>query len=261
MSVPAGDHALVIEAVREAGAIALGFFGRDQRTWEKRPGHRVGEADLAANAHLETALCGPRRDYGWVSEESEGAPAPAARARFWLVDPIDGTNAFLAGRPEFSVAVALIERGAPVAAAVFNPATDELFDAVAGGGARLNGEVIRASERTTLDGARLAVSRVEHRELDWHRGLGRVTVEALSSVAYKIALVATGRFDATATLWAKSGWDVAAADLVVREAGGRISDAAGRGFDYADPAARISSVVAAGAGLYGPLLGRIGCLA
>ncbi len=261
MSGLAADHALLIDAVREAGEIALGFFGKQPRSWEKFPGHRVSEADLAANDHLETALCGPRPDYGWVSEETEGGAPPAAPlaagGRYWLVDPIDGTSAFLRGRPEFAVSVALIEAGAPVAAAVCNPATDELFDALAGGGARLNGEAVRASGRTALDGARLVVSRTEYRELDWHEKLGRIEVEALSSIAYKLALVAAGRFDATATLWGKSNWDIAAGDLLVREAGGRVTDGLGQDFDYGDPARPVTSMIAAGAALHGPLLERI----
>ena len=262
MSGLEADHALLVAAVREAGAIALGFFGKDPKEWEKCPGHWVSEADLAANAHLETALLAPRPDYGWVSEESEdGAPPPVAPstagAPYWLVDPIDGTSAFLRGRPEFAVSVALIEAGAPVAAAVCNPATEELFDAYAGGGTRLNGKAVRTGGRAALHDARLVVSRTEYRELDWHKKLGPIEVEALSSIAYKLALVAAGRFDATATLWPKSNWDIAGGDLLVREAGGRVTDGLGRDFDYGDPARPVRSMVAAGAALHSPLLDRI----
>ena len=261
MSELQDDHALLVDAVHRAGDIALGFFCKQPKTWEKSPGHWVSEADLAANAYLETALRGARPDYGWVSEESEGETAPAAGAPYWLVDPIDGTSAFLRGRPEFAVSVALIEGGVPVVAAVCNPATAELFDAWAGGGVRLNGEPARASNRAALEGARLVVSRTEYRDLDWHGKLGALEVEALSSIAYKLALVAAGRFDATATLWAKSTWDIAGGDLLVREAGGRVTDGSGRDFDYGDPARHVSSMIAAGAALHAPLLERIMALA
>ena len=246
----------MVEAVREAGAIALSYFGKSPKTWEKSPGHSVSEADLAANDYLEQVLCGARPDYGWVSEESDSA-APADGMRFWLVDPIDGTSAFLRGRREFAVSVALIEAGRPVVAAVCNPATDELFDAYAGGGVRLNGEPVRATSQATLDGANLMISRTEYDRLDWHKQLGDVTVEAISSIAYKLALVGAGRCDATATVWGKSSWDVAGGDLLVCEAGGLITDDAGQPFDYSDPLAPIPSMIAAGNALHAPLLARI----
>jgi myo-inositol-1(or 4)-monophosphatase len=255
----ANDHALLVEAVREAGAIALSYFGKSPKTWEKSPGHWVSEADHAANDHLETVLCGARPDYGWVSEESENT-APAAGARFWLVDPIDGTSAFLRGRPEFSVSVALIEAGRPIVAAVCNPATDEMFDAYAGGGVRLNGQPVRATGQATLDGANLMISRTEYDRLDWHKQLGDVTAEGISSIAYKLALVAAGHCDATATVWGKSTWDIAAGDLLVCEAGGQITDGAGEPFDYSDPLAPISSMIAASGALHGALVERIKAL-
>ena len=250
------DHALLVEAVREAGVIALGFFGESPKTWEKGPGHWVSEADLAADDHLKTELCGGRPDYGWVSEESVDTAAVTGD-RFWLVDPIDGTSAFLRGRREFSVSVALIEAGRPVVAAVCNPATDELFDGYSGGGVRLNGAPVRATDQATLDGAKLMISRTEYDRLDWHKQLGAVTVEAISSIAYKLALVAAGRCDATATVWGKSSWDVAAGDLLVCEAGGHITDGIGHPFDYTDALAPIASMVAAGGALQGSLVERM----
>jgi myo-inositol-1(or 4)-monophosphatase len=248
------DQALLVEAVREAGKIALSYFGNKPKTWEKEPGHWVSEADLAANDHLEQVLGGARPDYGWVSEESA---SPIIRPRFWLVDPIDGTSAFLRGRREFSVSVALIEAGRPIAAAVCNPATDELFDAYAGGGVRLNGAPVRTTNKATLDGANLMISRTEYDRLDWHKNLGDITVEAISSIAYKLALVAAGHCDATVTVWGKSTWDVAAGDLLVCEAGGQITDGTGEPFDYSDPLAPIASMIAAGAALHGPLVERV----
>jgi hypothetical protein len=119
-------------------------------------------------------LCGARPDYGWVSEESS---SPVIRPRYWLVDPIDGTSAFLRGRREFSISVTLIEAGRPIVAAVCNPVTDELFDAYAGGGVRLNGKPVQATGQATLDGVNLMISRTEYDRLDWHKQLGDVTVE------------------------------------------------------------------------------------
>lgn len=255
------DHALLVAAVREAGALAMRSFGRDVETWEKSPGHPVCRVDLDVNDLLAERLDAARPAYAWLSEESEDDPARLDAERVWIVDPIDGTRAFLDHRPEFAVSVALVANGAPVAAAVFNPATDELFDARAGGGARLNGEAVRASGASTLAGARIFVSRTEMREAGWHRAIGEMTVTAISSMAYKLALVAAGRGDAAATLWPKSEWDIAAGDLLVREAGGRIGDAAGAGFVYNRAQPRVGSIVAAGARLHTPLCERLDALA
>ena len=132
----AAVRAQLVGAVRGAGAIALSFFRADPSAWEKSPGHVVSEADHAANDFLKHALCGRYPDDGWLSEESEDDPARLAARRVWVVDPIDGTNAFLAGRPEFAVSAALVMDGAPVAAALFHPATDGMCEALAGRGAR-----------------------------------------------------------------------------------------------------------------------------
>ena len=199
-----------------------------------------------------------RPDYGWLSEESEDTDARLDTACVWIVDPIDGTRAFLDGREEFSISVALTVDGQPVSAAVYNPATDEMFDAVAGGGTRLNGEPVMASDTRGLDGARLLMSRSELRRADWPRDLGECAMTPISSMAYKLALVAAGRFDATATLWPKSEWDIVAGDLLVREAGGRITDSSGTPFAYNAVSTRRLSVVAAAQGVFDPLIDRLG---
>jgi len=253
------DHALLVAAAREAGARAMEDFGRAVKQWDKWPGQPVSSTDLAVNELLKSRLLGARPDYAWLSEENadERPTAQAGARRVWVVDPIDGTRAFLKGRREFAVSVALVEGGAPVAAVVFNPATDEMFEASADGPARLNGRPIAASARRRLAGARLALSRTEMKRARWPAWLADMRSAAISSVAYKLALVACGRFDATVTLWRKNEWDVAAGDLILRRAGGRITDAAGRPLVYDRPDPTIRAVVAAGAGLHKALLARL----
>ncbi|MFQ5784755.1 MAG: 3'(2'),5'-bisphosphate nucleotidase CysQ [Alphaproteobacteria bacterium] len=247
------DHALLVAAVRAAGARALADFGRDVEHWEKRPGQPVSAADIAVDRLLEDRLRGARPDYGWLSEEGVDDGARLAVRRLWIVDPIDGTRAFLAGLPEFSVSAALVEDGVPLAGAVFNPATGELFEAFRGGGTRCNGANLRVSARAGIRGARLVLSRTEMRRAGWQRALAGARTDAISSTAYKLALVAAGRFDATATLWPKHEWDAAAGDVIVREAGGRVSDAAGAALVYNRPQPRIASLVAAGPRLHARL--------
>lgn len=227
------DHALLVQAAREGGALALKRFRTEQRVWRKgKSAHnRVCEADIEVDALLRERLTGARPRYGWLSEESGDDPQRLTRQRVWVVDPIDGTNSYLKGIPEFAVAVALVEHVRPVAAAVFNPARDELFEAKRGQGARLNGSAIAVSETRDLGAMRLLASRSEHREAGWPRRFGD-SVHAMSSIAYKLALVAGGTFDATASLWPKSDWDICAGDLLVQEAGGRMTSATGSPLSY-----------------------------
>ncbi len=254
----ADDHGVLVDAVRECGPLAMHYFRNDAENWEKRPGDPVSEADIAVNRLLLARLGDARPDYGWLSEETEDTDYRLDAERVWIVDPIDGTRAFLDGRKEFSIAVALTVDGQPVSAAVYNPATDEMFDAVAGGGTRLNGEPVTASETRGLDGAKLLMSRSELRRADWPQDFGECAMTSVSSMAYKLALVAAGRFDATATLWPKNEWDIVAGDLLVREAGGRMSDSAGVPFAYNAASPRRLSVVAAAQGVYHPLIDRLG---
>lgn len=250
----ARDAGLLIDAVRVAGDIAMAGFRHDPRSWDKGGDNPVTEVDLAIDAHLRRALGEARPDYGWLSEETADDPSRLARRRVWIVDPIDGTRAFIKGRPEFTIAAALVEDGRPVLAAVYNPATDELFEASAGGGTRLNGATVTVTGTAVIREARLLVSWREARQEGWHRELDDERVRALGSIAYKLALVAGGRYDGTVTVRPKNDWDVAAADLLVSEAGGRVTTARGEPLIYNRPAPRHPTAIAANPGLHRALL-------
>ncbi len=244
------DHNLLIDAVREAGALAMRHFRTDLKTWTKGKDDPVSEADIAVNKLLFKRLREARPAYGWLSEETEDNAERLDSANLWIVDPIDGTRAFIEGRPEFTIAAAMVADGRPLAAAVLNPATDELFDAIDGGGARLNGEPIAVSARDSFDGAHiLASSRTVLRAIQ-RMADKPVTYDIVNSIAFRISLVAAGRFDATFSLGAKSDWDLAAADLIVQEAGGRLSDVEGGAFTYNTRRARLPSVLAAGPAMH-----------
>jgi myo-inositol-1(or 4)-monophosphatase len=224
------DAALLIEAVREAGELALSLQRRGVRDWNKNDGSPVSEADLAVDALLRDRLGNARPDYGWLSEESPDDAARLDRRHLWIADPIDGTRAFLAGGGDWCVAVALIRDGQPVAAAIDRPASGEFFSGVAGGGAALNGEPLRLSVNGALQGASVAGPR---RALARLEGIGmRAAPEQDIALQLRLALVASGRIDAAVSLGRKNDWDLAAGDLLVREAGGSVSDAAGKGFIY-----------------------------
>jgi myo-inositol-1(or 4)-monophosphatase len=248
------DFALACTAVRDAGALAMRHYAGTFRHWEKRPGDVVSEADIAIDRLLHRELLGARPDYGWLSEETEDDPGRLACRRVWVVDPIDGTRAFVRGRPEFCVSVALVEDAAPVIGCVYNPATEEFFTAQSGAGAALNGAPIHASRRPELAGTRLLASKRTFEQHHWLKAVPEAEFHQLNSIAYRMALVAAGRFDAAISLGDKSDWDIAAADLIVREAGGRCSSATGQAFAYNGPHPRHRDVIACGAALHRPLI-------
>ncbi len=251
------DRALLIDAVRDAGALALRHFRAGVRSWEKSKGDPVSEADLEVDALLRERLGGERPGYGWLSEETEDNADRLTRSRVWIVDPIDGTRAFIKSRPEFTVCAALTEDGAPVLGAVFNPATDEFFFAEAGKGATLNDAPIAVPGAGTLAGARLLASRRTFESHQWLKQTPDARFESINSIAYRMVLVAAGRFDATLSLAAKCDWDIAAADLVVREAGGVCTTANGEAFRYNEPSARHPDLIAAPPALHAELLALV----
>ena len=216
-------------ALRAAGAIALKTFRGDIRSWFKSADSPVSEADIAVDRFLRAALARP--GIGWMSEESEDDPSRLQARRLYIVDPIDGTRSYLAGRPDWSIAAALVEDGRPVAAAVFAPTHDEMFAAVAGGGAWLNGGPLRATAGSALQGARIAGPQ---RYLDRLAQVAPeiVRVPKIHSLALRLARVAQGQIDAGLASVHAHDWDLAAADLLVHEAGGVMTDASGKALVY-----------------------------
>src|SRR5262249_33098359 len=144
------------DAVRAAGELALKTFRGPVKQWLKDATSPVCEADIAVDHFLREQLLGHQQPCGWLSEETEAEPSRLDAKSIWIVDPIDGTRAYLAGRPDWSISVALAAAGRPVAAAVFAPVTEELFLAAAGAGATRNGTPIATSSGTGFAGARIA---------------------------------------------------------------------------------------------------------
>ena len=247
------DHALLVAAVRDAGAVALDFFRNGAKSWDKKHDDPVSEADIAVDNLLRDRLQGPRPFYGWLSEETPDDHIRLDMQRLWIVDPIDGTRAFLKGKAEFTVCAALVEDGVPTAAAVFNPATDEFFEAFAGGAARMNGQPIRASTRQTLAGAKLLASRRTFEHHHWLRLTPGAEFTDMSSIAYRMVKVANGDFDAAVSLGEKSDWDIAGADLILREAGACCTTRTGEAFRFNAKHPRHPSVLAAAPALH-PIL-------
>ena len=151
------DGALLADTVREAGELALKMSRGDLKTWIKGASSPVSDADIAVNDLIERRLRAGTQDYGWLSEESADDIERLGKPLTWIVDPIDGTRAYLAKQPDWSVSVALVDRGRPVLACVFAPVTNEFFFAAKGRGTTLNGNPMRAAPGTALDFTRIAV--------------------------------------------------------------------------------------------------------
>jgi len=247
------DHELLTAAVRDGGALALTYFRANPRSWEKGAGDPVSEADIAVNDLLHEQLHGGRTGYGWLSEESEDDPVRLDTESIWIVDPIDGTSAFLDGQAEFTIAAALAHRGEPVAAAVFNPATDEFWDALRGQGCRLNGNPVQVTDHPTCSGSRLLLRPRALKQTRDPEIFRDVETADPRSIAYRLALVAAGRFDAVVSLGGKSDWDLAAAELLVTEAGGLVTTTEGKRFRYNRNSIRHQTCVAANPHLHAAL--------
>src|SRR5580692_7015264 len=150
------DAALLTETVREAGALALSLFRTELKNWTKGASSPVSEADIAVNDLIAGRLRSATPDHGWLSEESADDDARLGKHLVWIVDPIDGTRGYLAGREDWCVSVALVEDASPVLAAVFAPATDEFLFAARGKGAACNDVLVHATGGAELDFSRVA---------------------------------------------------------------------------------------------------------
>lgn len=246
-------------AAREAGALIRSLYGKTLTVVEKgdRDDSPLTEADTRANQLLYERIAAAFPADGWLSEESRDTADRLQRPRVWIVDPLDGTKEFVRGIPELAVCVALVENGAPLVGVTYNPIQDELFAAACGGDATFNGTPIRVTSTADLPRARLLASRSESGRGEWERFRGRFQIEPCGSVAYKLALVASGRADATFTLSAKNEWDVCSSACVIECAGGRVSDLSGAPVRYNQPTPRLSGIVASNGVLHDAILATL----
>ena len=217
--------------VREAGGLARAASGSPVKTWVKEHNSPVSEVDIAVNQLLKERLAAIAPEAGWLSEESEDGPARLAASRVWIVDPIDGTRSFIAGRPDWTISVALVEVSRPIVAALYAPISEELFLAVAGAGATRNGTPIMASPGGTLEGASIAGPRGFLDRLATVAPAFTV-LPRIHSLALRLARVADGTLDAAIASPTSRDWDLAAADLLVHEAGGALTTVGGTKLAY-----------------------------
>jgi myo-inositol-1(or 4)-monophosphatase len=260
------DLALLTTAVQDAGAFALARMKRPYKTvqkpgtptpWGKMDDSPVTEVDLETDALLTRQLRGARPGYGWLSEETADDPARLACSRVFIVDPIDGTSALLKARPEFTIVAAVAEQGQPVASVIFNPMTDEMFTAAKGHGAWLNGNPVAVSTRDQIEGARMLGAAEFFGHPAWPQKWPPMVLEKRASLAYRMALIAAGRFDGMLALNPKHEWDICAGALLVAEAGGLATNHDGSPWSFNKADAREPSMAVAGPALHSLILAHI----
>jgi myo-inositol-1(or 4)-monophosphatase len=248
------DLELAVRAARTAGEAIMRAFRVEQEVRYKSADQPVTDADLAADRILHRILLGERPDYGWLSEETADSPERLKRARLWVVDPIDGTNSFVAGRPEFAVCVGLVDEGRAVAGVVHNPVTGEMFSAAEGGGAFCDGARIRVSDVGPAESPRIVASRWEMKRGEFDAFAADWRVEPLGSTAYKMCRVAQGGAEAFVSRGPKAEWDVAAAVVIVQEAGGRATKLDGAPAEFNQPEPQWRGIAASNGRVHGELL-------
>jgi myo-inositol-1(or 4)-monophosphatase len=222
----ARDAALLSDTVREAGALALSLFRTDLKNWTKGASSPVSEADIAVNELIAKRLRSATPDYGWLSEESADDEARLGKPLVWIVDPIDGTRAYLAHREDWCVSVALVEGARPILAAVFAPASGEFFLAERGRGSQMNGAAVHATPGVELDFPRIAGPKPLVERLN--RSSGEISLHPrIGSLALRLCRVAQGQLDAAFAGGQSRDWDLAAANLIVQEANGSMTALSG----------------------------------
>ena len=246
------DLALLEAAARAAGDLLLDMRAGGVEVRRKADGSPVTAADLASDALLRRELGGARPGYGWLSEETVDDGARLTRERVFVVDPLDGTTAYIKGRPWFAVSLAVVEAGRAVAGVVYAPDLDALYAAERGGGARLNGAPIRATNRAALAGASLVGDPGQFPADQWPA----VSVTRRNALALRMALVAEGAFDAAVSVTPKREWDIAAGAVIAEEAGAAAVDRFGEPLRFNSPDARCPGMVCCARGLLPLILER-----
>jgi myo-inositol-1(or 4)-monophosphatase len=239
------DLDLITTAAKAAGEKALTYFRKDPDVQWKNGGRSpVSEADFAANDILKEKLLAARPNYGWLSEETDDDQARLGCDTVFVVDPIDGTRAFIAGKDVWCVSVAVVHLGRPVAGVLFAPALGELFQATAMGEALKNGEPINVKpESAAVLRIALAEETVGLLEPGYRASVSRIP--HVPSLAYRIAMIADGRIDGTVVKKNSHDWDLAAADLILERAGGALSNLDAQPLSYNRPNVRHTVLCAA----------------
>ena len=252
----ATDLALLLDAAESAARIGTRYFKASPEIWDKGDGQGpVTEADLEIDRMLKAELRSARPDYGWLSEETEDNTDRQHAEHVFIIDPIDGTRAFIDGQKSWCHSLAIAHHGKVTAAVVHLPMREEVFSAEAGQGAHLNGTRLAAEGKPDPSGADVLTTRPTLDPKHWKDGQPPgFTRQFRPSLAFRMCLVAQSRFDAMITLRNAWEWDIAAGDLICREAGASVSDRLGGDLVFNAPSAKQAGVLAANPPLHQRLM-------
>lgn len=256
--MPESDLELLESAAIAAAVIAKQYWRSEPKTWTK-PGDAgpVTEADIEIDDMLRAMLRSARPSFGWLSEESADDLARLKTDTVFVVDPIDGTRAFVAGERTWSHSLAIVKEGIPVAAAVYLPLHDKMYLAQKGS-AQLNGQDIQVAKPQDLENSTVLAARPNLEPEHWRGGqVPSMDRHFRTSLAYRLSLVAEGRFDAMLTLRNAWEWDIAAGALIAEAAGATISDRRGKSLRFNSTNAMLDGVVCSNPSLHSELLSRL----
>ena len=244
--------------MRAAGDLARTTASRTFKHWTKGEDRSpVSEADIAVNDLLRERLTALVPGAGWLSEETEDHPDTKKKTTpVWVVDPIDGTRAFISGKPDWTISVALVADGRPTHAALYAPVMEQMFLAARGGGSTLNGSRIAATAGRDLSGAKVAGPKKYLERLET-LDPAILPQPKVHSLALRLTRVGEGVLDAAFSSGGSHDWDLAAADLLVHEAGGLLTDFTGCPLSFNRTKTVHGALVAAGPARHGVLLGLV----
>ena len=221
------------------------YWRRDPQVWDKGGEHGpVTEADLAVNDMLKTKLLAARPDYGWLSEETPDNADRLAVDTVFIIDPIDGTRAFVAGEETWAHSLAVAHKGKIMAGVVYLPAIDRIYTVSETSPPMKDGLPIAASGRDRLEGANILTTKANMVPEMWPGGVPEITRSFRASLAYRLCLAAEGRFDGMLTLRDAWEWDIAAGSLIAERAGAVVTDRLGRDLQFNRPTALAEGVLA-----------------
>ena len=222
--MPEHDLALLTEAARAAGEVALRYWKNAPKAWDKADASPVTEADLACNDLIMGILRRARPSYGWLSEETPDDTARLHTEYQFIIDPIDGTRAFIAGEKHFSHSLAVAHNGKITAAVVYLPALDKLYTATEYGPALRDGQPIQCGQKALSDNPNILTSKHSLDPTFWRDTPPDFQRSFRASLAYRLCLVADGSFDGMITFMDAWEWDIAAGGLIAARAGATVSD-------------------------------------
>lgn len=256
--MPADDLTLLIDAAMASGEIAKKHWQQTPEVWEKSDGAGpVTEADIAIDEMLRSELTAARPDFGWLSEETEDNALRLEKEHVFIVDPIDGTRAFINGAPTFSHSLAIARNGIVTAGVVYLPVLERLYCATKDGQSTLNGAKIISSDRADIEGALTLTAKSNLKPELWKGPVPGIDPNLRSSLAYRLCLIAQGRFDLMLTLRDTWEWDVAAGSLIAERSGAKVTDQIGAEPIFNNPTPQLHGMVAASDALHPQIIERL----